>query len=752
MTEKVVGSSPPRHGGADRVTGRQHYLADLRLEGALHAKMVTLGCARARIGRIDASAAERVPGVHFVLTAADLPRPMPRFGYGRRDRPVMADGETRYHGEPVALVVAETLEIAEAAATVVRVDHQVLPAVSTIDQALDPAAPLVQDPSLRAGDPLADTNVLCEYEFGWGDVDASEADLVVDETYEWPMQTHFAIEPHGFAAAPGDDGGLVVWSTIQHPYQLQRTLAAVFDLPLAKVRVVAPDLGGAFGGKQHAKLEPLVAFAAMRAGRPVRLVLTLEEAFQAVRRASARTRFRTGFRSDGTLVFQDVAIDWLAGAYTDSAARAASKGAYFASGPYRCPAVRIVSRAHFSHTTPTHPYRGFAFPQHTWARESNFDAGSRALGIDPVELRIRNLVRYQEECVPGCLPADGDWEQTLRKAADEIGWGAEVPRPRGVGRGIAIGLKSGPTTGLSTSRVRLLADGSAVLYCGTSDMGQGARTVFAQIVAQELGVPLERISVVMGDTAAVPYDQQTSASRSTVLMGNAVLGACREVQGKVAAMAACLYGGEPDAIDVGDGEIVHGGERLPLVEVMQRGLGRLGGEVVGDGEMRTAVDPDHPLGGPPVFYMFNATAVEVRVDEETGEVEILDYVTVSDVGRSLNPAQVAGQDDGSSVMSIGWALMEHLILDDSGRTRNLGAIDYRIPTTKDLPARYRSFRIENADGPGPYGAKGMSEGAVLATAPAIAAAIRDATGAVIRDLPMSPERVWRALQERDGAR
>jgi CO/xanthine dehydrogenase Mo-binding subunit len=747
----VIGTSQHRHGGRDRVTGSQQYLADLPLEGALHAKLVTLDCARARIDRVDTEEADALSGVHFVLTRDDLPRPMPRFGYGRRDRPVMADGETKYHGEPVALVVADSREIAEAGAALVRVEHEVLPAVSTLDQALDPGSPLVQDPALRPGDPLAESNLLCEYRFGWGDVEAAEAgaDLVVDETYEWPMQTHFAIEPHGFAAAPRDDGGLTVWSTVQHPYQLQKALASVFELPLSKVRVVAPDPGGGFGGKQHAKLEPLVAFAARRAGGPVRLVLTLEEAFQAVRRASARTRFRSGFEADGTLVFQDVAIDWLAGAYTDSAARAASKGAYFAAGPYRAPAVRIVSRAHFSHTTPTHPYRGFAFPQHTWARESNLEAASRDLGIDPVELRLRNLVKYQEECVPGCLPADGDWQQTLRKAAEEIGWGSEPGT--GVGRGIAVGLKPGPTTGLSTSRIRLLADGSAVLYCGTSDMGQGARTVFAQIAAQELGVPPERISVVMGDTDAVPYDQQTSASRSTVLMGNAVLRACRDVQGKIAQMAAGLFGGDPEDFTVEDGEVVHAGERIPLVEVMQRGLGRLGGEVAGGGEMRTAVDPDHPLGGPPVFYMFNATAVEVRVDEETGLVEIVDYVTVSDVGRALNPTQTAGQDDGSAVMSTGWALMEHLILDDEGRTRNLGAIDYRIPTSNDLPTRYRSFRIENGDGPGPYGAKGMSEGAVLATAPAVAAAIRDATGAVIRDLPMSPERVWRALQERDGA-
>lgn len=747
MSNRTVGTSSERFGGADRVTGHQRYLADIKVEGALHVKLVTLDCARARIVSIDTSEAERIPGVAFVMTGDDLPQPIPRYGYGRRDRPVLADGETKFHGEPVAAVAAETREAAEEAALLVRVGHEVLPAVFTIEQALDPSSPLVQDPSIRPGDLLAGTNKLCEYEFGWGDLDGVEADIVVDETYSWPMQTHFAIEPHAFTAAPEGGGGIVVWSTIQHPFQLQKTLAQVLGLPLSKVRVFAPDLGGAFGGKQHAKYEPLVAFMALRAGRPVRLVLSLEEACQGVRRVSADTRLRTGFRRDGTLVFQDFEINWLAGAYADSAARAASKGGWFAAGPYRSPSVRIVSRALFSHTATTHPQRGFGIPQLSWAREMNIDAGARALGMDPVELRLLNLVKYQEECIPGDTPADGDWEQTLRKAADEIGWDEQRPLGRGVGRGIAIGLKSGPTTGLSYARVRLLADGSAVLYCGTSDMGQGARTVFAQIVGQELGLPLERVSVVMGDTQSVPYDQQTSASRSTVLMGTAVLRACRDLQEQVGDMAASLFGIGRLAITVEDGEVRLPDKRLPLTEIMQTGLGRLGGELVGMGEMRTAVDPEHPLGGPPVFYMFNATAVEVRVDEGTGEVDVLKHVTVSDVGYSLNPRQVTGQDDGAAVMGLGHALMEHMILDDEGRTRNLGAIDYRIPTILDLPREYHSFQIENRDGPGPYGSKGMSEGSLLVTAPAFASAITDATGAVIRDLPMSPERVWRALQE-----
>ena len=251
----------------------------------------------------------------------------------------------------------------------------------------------------------------------------------------------------------------------------------------------------------------------------------------------------------------------------------------------------------------------------------------------------------------------------------------------------------------------------------------------------------------MGDTAVVPYDQQTSASRSSVLMGNAVLLACRDVQSKLGAMAARLESVDEADVVVDRGEVRIGDRALPIRDVLARGLGRLGGEVIGIGESRKEADPDHPLGGTAAFYEFNATAVEVEVDRDTGDIVIARYATVSDVGKALNPAQVRGQDEGAAVMGLGHTLMEHYIWDDAGRIRNLGAIDYRIPTSMDLPLEMHSAIVENEDGPGPYGAKGMSEGALLPVAPAVAAAVRDATGVVIRDLPLTPERVWRALQD-----
>jgi CO/xanthine dehydrogenase Mo-binding subunit len=673
---------------------------------------------------------------------------MPRFGPQLRDRPVIAIRETKYHGDPVAAVAAETKDAAEAGAAAVRIDYEELPAVAAIADALAPGAPLVQDPSLRPDDPFAGTNVLREHRYGWGDLASQEAaaDVVVEGTYRFPMVTQFAIEPHAFMAAPDASDGIVVWSSIQHPNWLQRVIASLLDLPLAKVRIIAPDPGGAFGGKQHAKYEPLLAFMAMRLGRPVRLVLTLEETFQAVRRGACDVHVRSGFRRDGTLLFRDIDASYLIGAYADIADRTVAKGSYTSNGPYRTPAVRIVARSVLSHTVPSTAFRGFGNPQQIWAVESNMDEAADVLGIDPVELRLRNLADRGEAFIPGDTPADGVWSESLHRAAERIGW--SNPLPAGRGRGIAVGIKSGPTTGLSYSTVRLLADGSVVVFAATSDMGQGARTIFAQIAAQELGAPIDWVTVVMGDTAVVPYDQQTSASRSTVLMGNAVLAACRDIQAKLRAMAARLEGVDEASVVVDRGVVRLGdGRVLPIRDVLARGLGRLGGEVIGLGEMRKEAEPDHPLGGTAAFYEFNCTAVEVEVDRDTGDITVARHVTVSDVGKALNPSQVRGQDEGAAIMGLGHTLMEHYILDESGRIRNLGAIDYRIPTSMDLPLRMESEIVENEDGPGPYGSKGMSEGALLCVAPAVAAAVRDATGVVIRDLPLTPERVWRALQE-----
>ncbi len=416
-----IGQPVLRGGGEPRVTGDQLYVADIHLPGELHAKLVTLPVAHARIRGIDASAALAVPGCRMVFSASDMPDPMPRFGPQFTDRPVIATGEAKYHGDPVAIVAADTRDAAEEAARLVTIDYEELPAVFTVAGALAPDAPLVQDPSLRPNDPLANTNVLREHRVGWGEVDGATADVVVEHTYHFPMVTQFAIEPHAFMAAPDSDG-LAVWTTIQHPYWLQRVLARVVGLPLAKVRVYAPDPGGAFGGKQHAKYEPVLAFMALRTGRPVRLVLSLEETFQAVRRTETEITVRTGVNRDGSFVFQEIDASYLIGAYADIADRVTGKGSYIGNGPYIWPAARILARSVLSHTVPSTAFRGFGNPQINWAVESNITEAALELGLDPLEIRLRNLARKGDKFIPFDTACDGDWAQTVRRAAELAQW------------------------------------------------------------------------------------------------------------------------------------------------------------------------------------------------------------------------------------------------------------------------------------------------------------------------------------------
>jgi CO/xanthine dehydrogenase Mo-binding subunit len=745
VSEQGLGVSAPRVGGMDRVTGAQRFVADIAIEDVLHVALVTLDSGRAAIESIDTSAADQTDGVVRVFTADDFPKPGRRFGPRFADRPVIAAGETKYHGDPVAAVVALSKESARAGATAVKVAYTELPGVYTIEDSLQPEAPLVVDPEVRdRDDPYRETNVRQVWEWQWGEIDTAGADLVLEETYRFPMVTHFSIEPHAFCAAPDGDG-VSVWSSIQHPYILQRTLAEMVELAVSKVRVHAPDPGGGFGGKGYPKYEPLVAMMALELGRPVRLVLSLEETFQAVRRTNTRLHFRTGFTRDGRLVFIDAVNDFLMGAYADIAPRVISKASYFAAGPYKVPALRATVRGLMSHTTPSTAFRGFGAPQMTWAIESQMEAAARELGIDAVDIRLANLAGPGEEIVPGDKPADGNWAQSVRIAAERVGW--DQPLPPGHGRGLAVGLKASATAGASYCILRILYDGSVALVAGTSDMGQGARTIITQLVTEQLGVPSEQVRLVMGDTAVVPFDYSTSASRSTVFMGSAVVDACRKAIADIVGQLAEVYEVEVDQVEFVPGQVMVAGDELTIPEVMKAVFGSVPGEIIAVGTQRDQGQPGHPLGGPAAFYEFSCTASEVSVDPETGVYELVKHVTVADVGKAINPQHVEMQDEGAAVMGLGHTLMEHLILDEQGRITNLGALDYRIPTFNDLPATMSSVLVENRDGPGPGGAKGSGEGGLLATAPAIAAAIAQATGAVITDLPLTPERVWQAIHD-----
>ena len=453
--------------------------------------------------------------------------------------------------------------------------------------------------------------------------------------------------------------------------------------PIARVRIIAPDPGGGFGGKGWPKVEPLMAWLALHVGRPVRLVLTLEETFQAARRASARIHARTGFARDGRIVFQDIQADFLLGAYADIGARVVSKASYSACGPYRAAHARIAARALLSHTTPSTAFRGFGTPQASWAVESQLNEAAAALGIDAVEIRRRNLPAKGEAFNPNDTPADGEWSMALAKAAAAIGWNAPLAPNRG--RGISLGLKSSSTASRSVAIVRLHFDGSASVLCGTSDMGQGARTVMMQIAAQELGLAPDRIAIVMGDT-----------SRRAVRLVH-----FREPIDRVHGQRRHQRVRQRQEAAAADGR-GHSGSATGCrtADLLKAHFGPTRGEVIGIGEAGNAYEPGHPLGGRAAFWELMCAACEVEVDPETGETTIHKLVLVSDVGKALNPHQVEAQDEGAAVMGLGHTLMEQLVLGADGRILNLGSLDYRIPSIKDMPLELESHLIENARRPG----------------------------------------------------
>ncbi len=748
-TTKAVGGPVIRYGGVERVAGTQQYLSDLQFVDTAHVAFTTIPAGCAEILAVNTAAVASLPGVVAVVTADDLPQPVRRFGISHKDRPVLASGLVNYHGEPIAAVVAESPDLARAAADAIDVSYRELPGAYTLDAALADGAHLVQHPSVRPGDPLSQTNVLETADYAWGEIEPEEAraDLVVTNTYTFPMVTHFPIEPGGVVAALGTDGGVDIYSPVQHPYLLQRIVADVADLPLAKVRVIAPDPGGGFGGKQTPRYEPLMAFLAVFTQRTCRLVLSLEETFQLMRRSGCRIHATTGFTTTGEVTFHRLEADFMIGAYADVAPRVMTKGSYVGAGPYRIPAVRVGARAVLTNTTPSCAFRGFGAPQVSWATESQLDAGARRLGIDSLEMRRRNLVNADEAFIRGDHEAcaDGRWHESLERAAELMGWGDEPGPNRG--RGIAVGIKPGATSGLSQSFVRLLYDGSAIAYAGTSDMGQGARTLWKQILADELGVDMDLVTIISGDTDSVPFDLQTSASRSTVFMGTAVLEACRDIRRRVVELYAEATEVDVDTLGDGPGVLIGPDGEVPLVDAAQTALGGLRGEFMGQGTCRLRGTKGHPLGGDAAFYEFNCTAVEVEIDPDTGEVLLTKHVTVGDVGTELNPLQVVSQDEGAAIMGLGHSLMEQVLLDEHGCIQNLGALDYRIPTFNDVAVEMVSDSIENHDGPGPYGCKGISEGALLCTAGAVGAAVSDAIGTQIRELPLTAERIWTAMQQ-----
>jgi CO/xanthine dehydrogenase Mo-binding subunit len=644
--------------------------------------------------------------------------------------------------------------IAEAALALIDVKYQELPTVGGIDAARVEGAPLLHESQSGAGEfhdvaAVGESfggNICHRERFTKGDPDRAfaGADEIVDETFTFPMIYQYAMEPHS-AVARVNAAGITLWSCSAHPFLVRSELAHMFGYPHANVEVIVPYVGGAYGSKSYFKIEPLVvAIARKTAGRPVRLVQSVTESMLTTRRHSARVRIKTGIKRDGTLIARAAEVLMDTGAYADNGPRVAKRVISRMLGPYRLDHCKIDVVAFYTNTVPAGSMRSIGGPQSIWALESHMDTIANRLDIDPLDYRMRLLLNRGEVLKPGATAVDADLRQGTQAAVASLHWHKSA-RSLITGVGVAVGVSDSEAMPVSVALVRLLADGSVILLAGTTEVGQGARTILSQIVAEELSLPVDRISMRGTDTLTTPFDRSTGASRSTTVMGSAVKVAAEDLRKQLieAAAEAFATSTSTNTITLVNGEACCGDKKLSYAQVVSKFFGMPGGELIGRGYMR----PDGALGKTfPLFWETGMGGAEIGVDLETGAVTLHAYVTVADVGKAINPVQAEGQDEGATIQGMGNTLFESLEY-DNGQPLNANLVDYRVPRFTDLPEHFESVLVENHDGPGPYGAKGMGESGIVSVAPAVGNALFDATGVRIRDLPLTPERVWRALQE-----
>lgn len=737
----------------EKVTGRAEFVTDLNIPGMLHGYVVRSPAVHARIVSIDTSAALAVDGVVDVLTGADVAA-FGQWGLLLKDRPLIAIDRVRYVGDPVAVVIAENIGLAEDAAELIDVEYEELPRAATVEAALADGAPLIHETHdaisnfyFKGGaKPVANSNIFHSFLSETGDVAAAEASAayVHEDHFTFPPIFHYALEPHTVIADFQGDS-LTVWAGAQTPSAVQKVLSRVFGLQLAKVRVIVPFVGGGFGGKASVKIEPLVAAASWKVKRPVRIAQSLSDSMLTCRRLGADISIRTAVDKEGNILAKSAKIIMDGGAYADTGPAVASKAANRIIGPYAIPNLRLESWGVYTNTVPGAAFRSIGGPQAVWAAESHMDSVAAAIGLNPVEFRLRNLAARGQRIRPDLRALDVDMSELMGLVGQSLGQD-QKPRRR-LARGIAVAATDPGIVPIGNAIVRLKIDGSILVAVSSVEIGQGSHSTMARIAAKALNQPLDAVTVQATDTAIAPYDWGTGASRSTVIVGLSVENAARDAAAQMFDLVADVWGVAVDQLSLVHGGISTGTETLTFNDIFLRALGVDSGEIVGRGAI-TPRSNDGAFAEAPLFWESAAGLAEVAVDEETGEISLERYATAADVGQVINRIAAEGQDEGAAIQGLGHALFEALEFED-GQPINANPIDYTIPSLGDIPATFNTVLVEHGDGPGPRGAKGMGEGAILPIAPAIANALFAGYGIRITDLPMTPEKVWRALKQRN---
>ncbi len=763
---REIGRSVPRVESTAKVDGSAEYIHHLRLPGMLYGKICRSTVAHGRITRIDTSAALALEGVHAVVTGPDLVKVVadPYYGPAFHDQPILALDKVRHVGEPIAVALAADPRVAEEAADLVTVEYEPLAAVYDEVAAAGPDAPIIHDvlkpagtfPDLTHLTGKTGTNVALDSRVTRGDVEKgfAEADHVFEHTFRTQKVTHCTLETMVTVGEPNGPNGLTIHTASQSPSFVRTEVARVLGWPENRVRVRTAFLGGGFGAKLYIKLEALVAALTVHVRRPVRIALSMEEQFYTITKHGATVRIKSGVMNDGRIVAREVETWWNGGAYADIGPRVAQKSGFTAAGPYDIEHVSLKNYAVYTNEPPAGALRGFGISQLVWAYERQTDIMAHALGIDPLEFRRRNILREGRPHATGTPVHDLELEGVLDLLEQRMAWHTPFDHGSGTtrrGRGLAIGLKAciSPTT--SVALVNVFGDGSVALQSSTVDMGQASDTAMSQIVAEVLGLTPASIRVVHPDTDVTPYDMATLGSRSTFHMGHAVRLAAENARRQLLAIAAKPLG--CDAADLGcrDGAVVApGGARLTLREVMLARFVMQAGNIVGVGSFTPSYEKPDPVTGQSSdvtpFWMLGGCGVEIAVDTETGRIEVTRMVNTADVGRAINPAVVSRQLVGAAIMQLGFTLFEEMIFSD-GQVVNASLADYKIPGFLDVPRDICGDFVDVPHRQGPFGAKGVGETGIFSPGPAIANALYDATGVLITDLPLTPERVLRAIRE-----
>ncbi|MBC8439614.1 MAG: xanthine dehydrogenase family protein molybdopterin-binding subunit [Deltaproteobacteria bacterium] len=779
---EYIGKSERNVNGIEKVTGAAKYCSDMELSRMLYGKVKRSPYPHARIISIDTSKAKELPGVKVVIVGDEKTCPH-RFGAGVADEYVLARDKVLYVGDAVAAVAAETEDIAQDAVDLIEVEYEELEPVFDGDQAFskNPPAILHEDlksyKTIRSVPPRFDENrpnVFNYFRIRRNNAEEAfkEADIVLENRFEVAMIHHVQMEPHCGVAKVDGTGRLIVWGTTSKPYGMHKDISESRGMASSAVRVIVPThVGGAFGGREPKAEQIAASLVLAQKGhpkRPVKMRFTREEQLSTTTtRARYIVEIKTGAKKDGTLVANAMRTILVGGAYAGTGYLTARNGSFGPAANYKIPNFSLDAYGVYTNQRMAGAFRGFGNAETLWGMESNMDMLAEALNIDPLEFRLMNCIdegdlnAFQEK-----MHSVGA-KECLQAAARDIEWGKKPEKPKEphlkMGKGIALGNKYSLVPTASACFIKVHPDGLVELRTSTVELGQGSNTIFSQMISEEFKIPVSMVRVLNPDTDITPFDLGTASSRSTFNMGNAIRKACADAKKQLFELAATELGVAEDVLETADSRVfvkdfpeksLHIKD-LFIPMVIGGYTLKEGAEILGKATYYLpGVMPDPETGAserPASFYMFVAQAAEVEVDTQTGKIRVTKMVTANDCGKAINPMMVEGQQDGGVLsMGIGSALLEEVIT-DNGVMLNPQFADYKIPTTLDCPDcdNYKSAIIETAHREGPWGAKGVGEGTMVSSAPAIANAIYDAIGIRFHEIPITPEKVLRALKEKN---